>query len=539
MKVGIAHKALILLLFVFACSTLAAIRFTQRAILNDHLQNRREHLREIAITIDEAINSIPHQTRDPELIRIMDMLASEHSGRIIISDLSGKIYYDSKRLRTGLNLQQKEELQITGRKPDVRLLLRISGNQAPVYFPVGKLAKFLDRLEDVSLIYFAPLAGQDEVIGQVMIVEPVALLGPSIEKVRNDLVLFMIVMFAAASAVTLFFTSRNIVRPIMQLSELSKKVARKEFKDRVEFRSGDEIGEVGRHFNTMVYNLDKVIRGLEDQNEGLMHLSGELESRNEELNRKQQLIDFDLRLAHNIQQELLPQIYPKIEGVLISAANFQVGEIGGDCFDFYKLREKRLGAFIGDVSGKGIAAALVMSMVTILFSQLKDRFDSPSQILGHVNEIMYRHFGSQHSIYLTCFFLSLDVNSMTLAFSCAGHTPPLLFRPNTGEMMNLEAEGFGLGMFTNVSYEEKKMKIVPGDKIILFTDGVTDCRNPAGEMFGHERLEELIKKYPEANSYRLTHFIVEELEEFAGKAARQDDLTLLIIEVQENSVGRV
>jgi phosphoserine phosphatase RsbU/P len=129
--------------------------------------------------------------------------------------------------------------------------------------------------------------------------------------------------------------------------------------------------------------------------------------------------------------------------------------------------------------------------------------------------------------------MTLDAETLTLTYSCAGHTPPILFRPSTGDLINLEAEGFGLGMFNNVIYEEKSMTVLPGDKVILYTDGVTDCRNQKGDMFGHERLLKMITDNPTANSYRLTHFIVEELEEFAGKAARQDDLTLLVIEIQE------
>jgi serine phosphatase RsbU (regulator of sigma subunit) len=370
-----------------------------------------------------------------------------------------------------------------------------------------------------------------------MIIEQMAPLGPAIEHARNTLIKFLLLIYGILTAASYVTVQYTVGRPLMKLASLTKKVAQKDFKERVDFRSNDEIGHLGRTFNTMIYNLEKMIREIEEQNDGLMHLSGELETRNQDLHHKQQLIDYDLRLAHNIQQELLPQVYPKIAGVQISAANFQVGEIGGDCFDFYKLGEKKLGAFIGDVSGKGIAAALVMSMVTILFSQLKDRFDSPAKILSRVNDIMYRHFGSQHSIYLTCFFMTIDTETMTLTYSCAGHMPPLLFRRDTGEVANLEAEGFGLGMFNNIIYEEKTKAVNPGDKIILYTDGITDCRNQTGEMFGHDRLLELIRNNADANSYRLTHFVVEELEEFAGKATRQDDLTLLIIEVQEQGAA--
>jgi sigma-B regulation protein RsbU (phosphoserine phosphatase) len=89
-------------------------------------------------------------------------------------------------------------------------------------------------------------------------------------------------------------------------------------------------------------------------------------------------------------------------------------------------------------------------------------------------------------------------------------------------------------MFNNVAYEQKTIDVMPGDKIILYTDGVTDCRDSDGQMFGHERLVEMVKNNPDSNTYRLTHFIVEELGEFAGAAARQDDLTLLILELEND-----
>jgi len=533
MKISIALKTAFFLLPIFLIIGAGSTYFAQRAIIIQQLEQSRETLRGMAVALDESINSVSDLSADQALTRSIDMLASHDASRIIVSDNKGKILYDSKRIRLGLNLNRRDEMKISKEHDKNLFLIRTTDNLRTVYHNPVKLARFASRLEDVSLVYFAPLHRQSEIAGQIMIIQPMTELGPSIGHARNSLVIFLTLMFFAVTAVACLIAYFGFSRPLLELSALTKKVSQKNFKDRVNLRSNDELGHLGRNFNTMVYNLEKMIREIEEQNDGLMHLSGELEARNQELLHKQQLIEYDLRLAHNIQQELLPQVYPKIEDVLISAANFQVGEIGGDCFDFYKLGDKKLGAFVGDVSGKGIAAALVMSMVTILFSQLKDRFDSPAKILGHVNDIMYRHFGSQHSIYLTCFFMTLDTETMTLNFSCAGHTPPLLFRPETGEMFNLEAEGFGLGMFNNVIYEEKSWRVKRGDKIILYTDGVTDCRNQTGDMFGHERLLELIKENPKSNSYRLTHFIVEELEDFAGKAARQDDLTLLIIEIQE------
>lgn len=537
MRIGIAAKIILFLLILYACTTLGVIYYAQKVIFENYMEYRQKELSGLARALDETITQVSPDTFDVMRTRVIDLLASQTDGRIIISDSFGKIYYDSRRIRLGLNLHKKNEMRISDAKRSERLLVRTTSFRQdqlePQYLSPEKLSMYIGRLDDVSLVYFSPLHLQSDIIGQVMIDEPLAPMSRYITKVRDSLILLMAQIFIVSAVLVYLFVSATIVKPLNSVQELTKKVAQSEFDDRLEMKSSDEIGELARSFNTMVYNLQKITRDIQEQNEGLIHLSSELESRNQDLNRKQKLIDFDLRLAHNIQQELLPQVYPKIDGVVISAANFQVGEIGGDCFDFYKFGDRKLGAFIGDVSGKGIAAALVMSMVTILFSQLKERLKSPARILGNVNDIMYRHFGSQHSIYLTCFFLDLDMDDMKLTFSCAGHNPPFLYRKSTDEVINLESEGFGLGMFSKVLYQENSIDIMPGDKIVLFTDGVVDSRNPDGSMFGFERLVSTVKQYKDANSFRMTHFIVEELEEFAGDAPRQDDLTLLVIEIED------
>ncbi len=537
MRIGIATKIILFLLVMFTCTAIGVIHYTQKIVFDNYLEYRQKELSGLARALDETIVQVSPDTFGQVRTRIIDLLASQTNGRIIISDSFGKIYYDSRRIRVGLNLHKKNELRISDGKRTEQFLLRTTNFRKdqlePQYQTPEKLPRYMSRLDDVSLVYFAPLHLQSEIIGQVMIDEPLSPMTRYITRVRDSILLLMAQIFLVAAALAFLVINNSVVKPLKSVQELTKKVAQSEFDERLELKTGDEIGDLARSFNTMVYNLQKFTSELQDQNAGLIHLSSELEMRNQEMNRKHKLIDFDLRLAHNIQQELLPQVYPRIDGVVISAANFQVGEIGGDCFDFYKFGDKRLGAFIGDVSGKGIAAALVMSMVTILFAQLKDRLTSPARILGNVNDIMYRHFGSQHSIYLTCFFFNLDMEEMKLTYSCAGHNPPIRYRKSTDEVVNLESEGFGLGMFSKVLYEEKTIDVLPGDKIILFTDGVVDTRNMDGGMFGFDRLVSTVKRYKDSNSFRMTHFIVEELEEFAGDAPRQDDLTLIVIEIQE------
>jgi len=523
---------------VFVCISAGAIYYMQRILLDNYIEYRKTELRSLAGALDETISSA--DKIEDNIASDIDLLAANIDGRIIISDLAGKVAYDSKHIRVDKMLDRDKELQIGIQQPTEPLRIRVPNDLEPLFLPPEKLLGYNGNFRDVSIVYFSPIHNQSDIVGQVMIEEQVSSLENYLTRVRDNLIIFMTIIFLITSIVGYIVVQRSIVTPLNKVENICKKVSGGDFTDRLEVRSNDEFVSLARNFNTMVYNLEKITQDMEEKNEGLIHFSKELEARNEELNRKQKIIDFDLRLAHNVQQELLPQSYPKIEGIEISAANFQVGEIGGDCFGFYKIDDKKLGAFIGDVSGKGIAAALVMSMVTILFGQLREQMDYPAKVLGSVNDIMYRHFGSRHSIYLTCFFMTLDIETMTLTFSCAGHNPPFLYRSSLDELVHLESEGFGLGMFSKVIYEENSIKVQPGDKIVLFTDGVVDSRNPDGKMFGLENLKKIITDNAAANSYRLTHFVVEELEEFAGTAPRQDDLTVIIITIQDyRKTGKV
>lgn len=529
----IKWAAFMLVVFLFA--GYGVNRFEQKTLIDDYFDVRRQELNRVAQKVDGLVNSISDASSlSEEQTKALDAIAGFQSLRLVVSDLNGRVLYDSTpvQVMVGQVLDRGNELQISPKNSSPRLKIWTTKETTPVYLEKSEARNFVGNFDDVSINYFAPLKdGSGKLAGQLLIVEKMERLDKTMIKLRENTALFLSIWFGIAVIGCHALVTLTITRPLKKLAGVCDQAGRRNFQERVEFNTGDEIAVLGTRFNTMSYNLEKIIREIEERNEGLVHLSSELETRNQELNRRQRAIEFDLKLAHRIQQELLPQVYPKIEGILISAANFQVGEIGGDCFDFYKLTDTRLGAFIGDVSGKGISAALVMSMVTILFSQLKEQFTSPSEILGKVNDIMFRHFGSQHSIYLTCFFITVDTANREIIFSCAGHNPPFLFRPRTGEVIELEAEGFGLGMFNAVTYEEKRMSVESGDKIIFYTDGVVDSRNAEGAMFGYERLVQMVKENPTANSYRLTHFLVEELEEFAGSVPRADDLTLLILEV--------
>jgi serine phosphatase RsbU (regulator of sigma subunit) len=531
-----------LALFVaFAAATLLLMSILRLWVTGEYVKVQQEKFEQIVMEADRLITSPEALLAPDSEARAYLNGASRFSNmQIVVSETEGVKLYDSMDFMSQYP-HGRTELHVSSKDQAPKMRSRTTRMSNVQHYDPNRSYRFAGSLEDFSLVYYAALhdARSGAFSGQIMLAVSMAGLDETIARQRWRVAGLVAGLYIIAVLISIFFISRCVRRPTRQLTAICNRMADMNFDEKMEGCGKNEIGDLAAAFNTMAYSLGRSVRDFEEKNRELIDFSSELESRNQDLNRRQRMIEFDLRLAHRIQQELLPQIYPKVKGLQISAANFQVGEIGGDCFDFYKLDDGRLGAFIGDVSGKGISAALVMSMVTVLFSQLKDQYQSPSEILGKVNDIMYRHFGAQHSIYLTCFFVVVDMNEMTMTFSCAGHNPPFLFRPKTGEISPLEAEGFGLGMFSSVTFQEKTMPLQKGDKVILYTDGVVDSRNESGSMFGHDRLVQKVKENPNANSFRLTHFLVEELEEFAGDTPRQDDLTLLILEVgdEDNSIN--
>ncbi|MEW5946223.1 MAG: SpoIIE family protein phosphatase [bacterium] len=537
MKLGLSAKFTGLIFALFAFTAYGVTHFHREDAFDRLIEERSGTFSRAAKSVDVMIADARSVEREGAVEKL-DWLAGVTGARVLLTDPRGLVVYDSEDESAGIRGEWENPIPHGQRRRDTAVFYLVRESESGTeYIPLDEKPGAPRRGEKVSLRVIAPLRGKGKNGGFLIIMDPLENVRGDISMTRYPVIIFMSVWFVVAAALFWFFVNHSVLVPARQLTDLSRSAARKDFSGRVEFTSGDEIALLGKSFNTMMYNVENFLREADERNEGLIHLSSELEARNQDLQRRQRLIDSDLKLAHSIQQELLPRAYPQIEGVRIAAVTFPVGEVGGDCFDVYKLGERKLGAFIGDVSGKGISAALVMAMATILFSQLKDKYPSPDEILTKVNEVMYRHFGSQHSIYLTCFFFFLDLNTMTMSFSTAGHTPPILHRRETGEVTFLEAEGFGLGMFPGVRYERKTMKLAPGDKIILYTDGAVESRNEQGAMFGTERLVERVKFYSGANSYQLTHNIVEDVGEFAGATPRLDDLTILVVELERTPDG--
>ncbi len=252
-----------------------------------------------------------------------------------------------------------------------------------------------------------------------------------------------------------------------------------------------------------------------------------------------QTIEKEIDVAHRIQQKLIPKQPPEIEGLDIFAINKPAKTVSGDYYDFLKhdAEGKKIGFVIADVSGKGIPAALIMSMTrAVLKTQVVDNY-SPANILERSNGFIISDM--ENNRYVTMFYGMLDTVTHEFTYSKAGHNPPYWMHGDTLEIEELDGRGFFVGMFDAVSYEEKKITLRSGDKLILFTDGIVEAMNEKDEEYGQERFISIIKKYHYFDAKSLADKILIDVESFVGTAPQSDDLTLMILNMNNFEYERM
>jgi serine phosphatase RsbU (regulator of sigma subunit)/predicted ester cyclase len=242
--------------------------------------------------------------------------------------------------------------------------------------------------------------------------------------------------------------------------------------------------------------------------------------------RERERVEQELQVARSIQQASLPKEVPTLEGWQISPLYQPAREVGGDFYDFHHLSEGRLGLVVGDATGKGVPAALVMSTTCGMLQAVSQAIDSPSpgEVLEQVNETLLARIPA--NMFVTCFYAILDPKSAHLVYANAGHDLPYLHR--NGDAEELRARGMPLGLMPNMGYEEKETILHSGEAALLYSDGLVEAHDPEGDMFGFPRLRALIAEHGEKRS--LGELLLEELYSFTGERWEQeDDITLLTL----------
>jgi sigma-B regulation protein RsbU (phosphoserine phosphatase) len=245
--------------------------------------------------------------------------------------------------------------------------------------------------------------------------------------------------------------------------------------------------------------------------------------------RRDALQQRDEEEARMIQRGLLPSRLPTVPGYGLAGGWRPASGVGGDCYDVLAFEGDQLGLSIADVCGKGLPAALLMSNLQAAVRAFAQDIARPHSVCASVNRLLCRNMISGR--FVTFCYVRVDGPARTLSYSIAGHNPPILLRAS-GEVVRLTTGGTVLGVFPEAAFEEDTLPLMAGDRLVLFTDGITEARNPAGDEYEDARLIDALRRHRSLPAAQLQQRLFDEVVAFA-QGSLQDDATLIVLTVED------
>src|SRR5215469_1117905 len=246
-------------------------------------------------------------------------------------------------------------------------------------------------------------------------------------------------------------------------------------------------------------------------------------------------INKELEIARRIQASTLPQSVPTLRGLEIAARYVPMSAVAGDFYDFLGVDQQRVGILVADVTGHGVPAALIASMLKVAFAGQAAHAHDPASVLTGLNRSLCGKF-EQH--FVTAAYLFVDLEKSVLRYSAAAHPPLLLTSHAASKVWEIEENGLMLGLFPEAAYSSVEIRISPGDRCLLCTDGVFEARNAAREEFGESRCKEFLKTHHDIPAVRFADALVDSIASFSGSnpaRAQEDDITLLVLDFQSQT----
>ena len=276
-------------------------------------------------------------------------------------------------------------------------------------------------------------------------------------------------------------------------------------------------------------DLDHSIRGMEteefsDLQISINHMIQKIRIFSEELERKKA----EMMVASQIQQSIIPEKIPAMNGYDLAAVSIPALEVGGDFYDIFSRDPGQYTLVLADVSGKGVPAALFMVLSRTVIRVLTRWMRKPVDILQSSNHIFIEDSGSVS--FVTLFYALLDSENNTIRYVNAGHNPPVVYR-KSGELELLNPTGPVIGLLDTPQYQDRMISLHPGDLLVIYSDGVTEAMNSSGELFSEQRLHSLIRDHHDQTAGDLIQAILTGVHEFAGREPQSDDITLMVVKV--------
>ena len=328
------------------------------------------------------------------------------------------------------------------------------------------------------------------------------------EEVIQSLLYLTAFLLATALAIAVILSrlfSASIIGPVSRMEVAMQRVERGDLTANVLVENNDELGALAEHFNQMTVGL-----------------------------RERYRMRRSLNLAREVQQNLLPQKNPAIEGLDIAGKSIYCDETGGDYYDFITFgghESTQVGIAIGDVSGHGIASAMIMTTVRSSLRQRSSLPGNAGSIISDVNRQLVLDVENSGQ-FMTMFYVTIDPAKKNLNWVRAGHDPAIFYDPASNKIEKLSGSGIALGIDENWLFEENiKTDLAKGQIVLLSTDGIWETRNPKGEMFGREPVIQILRQNASLSANEILKSILEALKRFRENAKIDDDITLVIIKI--------
>jgi sigma-B regulation protein RsbU (phosphoserine phosphatase) len=337
----------------------------------------------------------------------------------------------------------------------------------------------MDLPEDIAEMFFSYTQGQAAISGTAVV---------------------LALVFVTCIA---FFTSRASTRRAMKIVSAFRRLAQGDFSVRLNYRLKDER-------NLMITTFNEIVPKLEEH----LHMSTAL------------------GVAQEVQQSLLPKDDPTLQGFDISGSSVYCDETGGDYYDFIDIDQNRLAVVVGDVSGHGVSSALLMATARALIMQRASMPGQAALIINDVNKQLSLD-SYQTGNFMTSFYCELTWPERKVCWVRAGHDPALLYDSETGEFDELKGRGLALGVDYTFEYDEFNRTLAPGQIVLIGTDGIWEMHNESGEMFGKDRLKEIIQMNASSTAKEIIAAIYDALNRYRGTKQLEDDITMVVIKIQQ------
>jgi sigma-B regulation protein RsbU (phosphoserine phosphatase) len=416
------------------------------------------------------------------------------------------------------------DVSILSSQRDRKIKLSSGANPDPnPAFPRGKIPDALNRF-DLEVLWGAPIkVAQWEVAGSTqdalfMVRSRISAVLKVLFSQKADwdnsfglvLISALAILFLIVELIALMIgvsLSRSITRAVHNLYEGTERIMEGDFSHRIKIQGKDQLAALSGSFNRMTENVERLLR----------------------VAKEKERYEAELSIAREVQAQLYPSSVPESAGLALTALYKPARSVSGDYFDYRRVGDSAIVIALGDVAGKGISAALLMATIQSAFRSRvtalsNGHVPNPAEIVAELNK--HLHANTEAAKYATFFLGVFDEKESVLTYTNAGHLEPILIRD--GKASKLDVNGMVIGAFPFAKYNCSQLRLDPGDRVVWYTDGITEPENEYGEMFGEERLIELLLKQGPRSDRELLEEISAAVERWTESPELQDDMTLLV-----------